>query len=217
MKHLVTGGAGFIGRWLVKELMANLGHEVVVLDDFSNSDPRNLSGLGDARALHVEKGSVADGPLLDRLWETYGPFDTIFHLAASIRVQDSINDPRTTFVNDVTGTFELMERARRQYFASNELPLDGDFRLEAVAGRLRRNAPRVVFMSTCMVYRRATGQAKMGEDHPTNPSSPYSASKISAENLVLSYHLTYGMAAKVLRCFNTYGPFQKQNLEGGVV
>jgi nucleoside-diphosphate-sugar epimerase len=76
--------------------------------------------------------------------------------------------------------------------------------------------PRLVFMSTCMVYDRAADRG-IAEDHPTRPASPYAASKIAAENLVLSYYHAYRMPAKVIRPFNTYGPFQKRNSEGGVV
>jgi nucleoside-diphosphate-sugar epimerase len=71
-------------------------------------------------------------------------------------------------------------------------------------------------MSTCMVYSRANDRG-IDESHPTKPVSPYGAAKIAAENLVLSYHHAYGMPTKVIRPFNTYGPFQKRNMEGGVV
>ncbi len=72
-------------------------------------------------------------------------------------------------------------------------------------------------MSTCMVYARAGGSRGISETHPTNPASPYAASKIAAENLALSYQRAYGLPVKVVRPFNTYGPFQKRNMEGGVV
>ena len=68
-----------------------------------------------------------------------------------------------------------------------------------------------------MVYDRAFGAALIEESHPTRPASPYGASKIAAENLVLSYGHSYGLSVAVARPFNTYGPFQKSNLEGGVV
>src|SRR5213078_3717499 len=64
---------------------------------------------------------------------------------------------------------------------------------------------------------RADGASGISEGHPTRPASPYAASKIAAENLTLSYEIAYGLPTKVLRPFNTYGPFQKRNLEGGVV
>lgn len=217
MKHLVTGGAGFIGRWVVSRLLQRSGDTIIVLDDYSNSHPRNLAEFEKHPALTIIKGSVTDRATLEKVWSQHGPFDTVYHLAASIRVQDSIDDPRTTFNNDVIGTFEVLECCRRQYFSANGIEMGKPFLLHEVQDRLKQAAPRVVFMSTCMVYARATHPEGIDEDHPVRPASPYGASKIAAENLALSYHLSYRMPVKVIRPFNTYGPFQKRNLEGGVV
>ena len=118
--------------------------------------------------------------------------DAVAHLAASISVQDSIDDPATTFENDVVGTFNLLEGARA-------------------------SGARVLFMSTCMVYDRASAPEGIGEAHPTRPASPYAASKIAGEALTLSYFHAYGLPTTVVRPFNTYGPFQRSVGEGGVV
>ena len=118
--------------------------------------------------------------------------DAVAHLAASISVQDSIDDPGTTFENDVVGTFNLLEGARA-------------------------SGARVLFMSTCMVYDRASTPAGIAETHPTKPASPYAASKIAGEALTLSYFHAYGLPTTVVRPFNTYGPFQRSVGEGGVV
>jgi UDP-glucose 4-epimerase len=162
------------------------------------------------------KGDVADGATLDRVWADAGPFDVVLHLAAKIRVQDSIDDPMPTFHSDVAGTMEVMERCRRQFYAANGLRWGEPFHLTQVEGRLTDLRPRVVFMSTCMVYSRANDRG-IDEAHPVKPVSPYGAAKIAAENLVLSYYHAYKLPAKVIRPFNTYGPFQKRNTEGGVV
>ena len=216
MKHLVTGGAGFIGRWLVK-LLLERGDGVVAFDDFSNSRRGNLAEFESNKQLAIVEGSVTDAAALQTLWKSHGPFDTVFHLAASIRVQDSIDDPRTTFRNDVAGTFEVLECCRRQFFEANGLIFGAPFHLHVAEPQLKLKAPRVVFMSTCMVYARAGGAQGISETHPTNPASPYAASKIAAENLALSYQRAYGLPVKIVRPFNTYGPFQKRNMEGGVV
>jgi nucleoside-diphosphate-sugar epimerase len=212
---LVTGGAGFIGRWVVRRLLAEAAR-VTVLDDFSNGRPENLAEFAGHAALKVVRGDVADGATLDRVWAERGPFDVVFHLAARVRVQGSIDDPRATFAADVTGTLELLERCRRQLFAANGLEVGRPFHLPEAEARLKDLRPRVVFTSSCMVYGRAQGGG-IGEAHPTRPASPYAAAKLAAENLVLSYHHAYRLPAKVLRPFNTYGPFQKRNTEGGVV
>jgi nucleoside-diphosphate-sugar epimerase len=118
--------------------------------------------------------------------------DAVAHLAASISVQDSIDDPATTFENDVVGTFQILEGARA-------------------------SGARVLFMSTCMVYDRASSPAGIAETDPTKPASPYAASKLAGEALTLSYWHAYGLPTTVVRPFNTYGPFQRSVGEGGVV
>jgi nucleoside-diphosphate-sugar epimerase len=75
----------------------------------------------------------------------------------------------------------------------------------------------MLFMSTCMVYDRASTPDGIGETHPTKPASPYAASKLSGEALTLSYHHAYGLPTTVVRPFNTYGPFQRSVGAGGVV
>src|SRR4029078_9430641 len=76
--------------------------------------------------------------------------------------------------------------------------------------------PRFAAMSTCMVYDLA-GDAAITEQHPYRPASPYAASKIASDMLALSYAHSYRMPSVVVRPFNTYGPYQKSNSEGGVV
>ena len=136
------------------------------------------------------EGDIKDRGVLEKVFA--GGFDLVYHLAASINVQDSIDDPRTTFDNDVTGTFNVLEECRRQGI-------------------------KMVFMSTCMVYERSLDEAGISEDHPVKPASPYAASKLSGEALTLSYYYAYGLPTVVVRPFNTYGPFQKSSGEGGVV
>lgn len=189
MRVLVTGAAGFIGRWVVAELVAR-GHTVLPVDNLAAGAEANLDEFrGLPGFLPFERGDVRDAAACRR-WTA--EVDAVAHLAASISVQDSIDDPATTFDNDVVGTFQLLEGARS-------------------------SGARFLFMSTCMVYDRAVTPEGIGEDHPTKPASPYAASKISGEALTLSYFHAYGLPATVVRPFNTYGPFQRSVGEGGVV
>jgi nucleoside-diphosphate-sugar epimerase len=189
MRVLVTGAAGFIGRWLVADLL-DRGHTVLALDNLVAGSRENLAGLAEhPNLLPLEVGDVRDAATCRRL---ASQVEAIAHLAASISVQDSIDDPATTFDNDVLGTFNLLEAARAQ-------------------------RARFLFMSTCMVYDRATTPDGIDEDHPTEPRSPYAASKLAGEALTLSYHHAYGLPTTVIRPFNTYGPFQRSVGEGGVV
>jgi nucleoside-diphosphate-sugar epimerase len=188
MRVLVTGAAGFIGRWVVGELLAG-GHDVLPIDNLVAGDTAALDEFGGHPAMRpFERGDVRDADACRR-W--LASVDAVAHLAASISVQESIDDPATTFENDVVGTFNVLEAAR----------LTG---------------ARVLFMSTCMVYDRADHDG-IDEEHPTRPASPYAASKLAGEALTLSYHHAYGLPTTVVRPFNTYGPFQRSVGEGGVV
>ncbi|WP_173918979.1 dTDP-glucose 4,6-dehydratase [Halobacillus sp. Marseille-Q1614] len=190
MNILVTGGAGFIGRWVVARLLED-GHQVWVLDDLSNGREENIKEFRKLPNFRkFIKGDIKDTTLIHDVF--LESFDICYHLAASINVQDSIDDPRTTFLNDVVGTFNLLEECKEQ-------------------------RTKFVFMSTCMVYDRATNQDGIKETAPIKTASPYAGAKVAAENMVFSYYHTYDLPVTVLRPFNTYGPYQKTGGEGGVV
>lgn len=210
MNILVTGGAGFIGRWVVKKLLED-GHTITALDNLSNGRLENIQEFLNNPNFKFINGDIQDERLLENIFKE--KFDIIYHLAASINVQDSIDDPRTTFYNDTVGTFNILERARIQMFGKNGR-MDGD---TWVIDCNEDTYPcKVVFMSTCMVYDMA-GDEGIDEIHPVKPVSPYGGAKIAAENMVLSYYNSYKLPTVVIRPFNTYGPFQKTGGEGGVV
>lgn len=189
MKVLVTGGAGFIGRWVVRRLL-NDGHTISVLDDLSNGSLANLDEFSKNPALTVKVGDIKNRKTLSALFTT--PFDLVIHLAANIIVQDSIDNPRKVFENDVIGTFNVLEEAKKI------------------------NA-RFAFMSTCMVYDTASAAGAISETHPTKAASPYAGAKLAGENMVQSYYHAYDLPTVILRPFNTYGPYQKSSGEGGVI
>ena len=189
MRVVVTGAAGFIGRWVVGELLER-GHTVVPIDNLSQGSEDNLAAFsGHERLEPLIVGDVRDADACRR-W--LAGADAVAHLAASISVQDSIDDPATTFDNDVVGTFRLLQAARE-------------------------HRTRFLFMSTCMVYDMASTPEGIDERHPVKPASPYAASKVSGEALTLSFFHAYGLPTTVVRPFNTYGPFQRSVGEGGVV
>jgi UDP-glucose 4-epimerase len=189
VRVLVTGAAGFIGRWVVGELLKR-DLEVLPVDNLVAGDVANLAEFeGRPGLLPFELGDVRDEEACRR-WTAQ--VDAVAHLAASISVQDSIDDPGGTFENDVVGTFRLLEGARA-------------------------SGARFLFMSTCMVYDQASAAGAIDENHPTKPASPYAGSKLSGEALTLSYWHAYGLPTMVVRPFNTYGPFQRSVGEGGVV
>lgn len=188
---LVTGGAGFIGRWVVSQLLRD-GHRVWVLDDLSNGRNENIEEFKDEpNFISFIRGDIKDMRILNHLFHQ-NKFDICYHLAASINVQDSIDRPKETFDNDVIGTFNILEQCKA-------------------------NNVKVVFMSTCMIYDRAINEEGIDEDNAVKPASPYAGSKLAAENMVLSYYYAYDLPVTVIRPFNTYGPFQKTGGEGGVI
>ncbi|GAB6173403.1 GDP-mannose 4,6-dehydratase [Paradesulfitobacterium aromaticivorans] len=190
MNMLVTGGAGFIGSWVVDGLL-QAGHDVWVLDNLANGSEENIREyLVHPHFRGFIQGDIRNQEILADLFQNQ--FHVCYHLAASINVQDSIDDPRTTFENDGVGTFNVLEACRQ-------------------------HKVKMVFMSTCMVYDRATNDSGIDEKAPVKPASPYAGSKIAGENLVLSYYYAYGLPVTVVRPFNTYGPRQKSSGEGGVV
>jgi len=187
MNFLVTGGAGFIGRWTVKKLL-DLNHNVWILDNLSNGSEGNVQEFKDKLSGFVI-GDIKDKQTLKELFKNN--FDVCLHLAAGINVQQSIDNPQETFDDNVVGTFNVLEESRK-------------------------NNVKFVFISSALVYRPMKDRP-INEEHPTWPSCVYAASKIAGESLVLSYYNAYKFPVVVLRPFTAYGPYQKTNGEGGVV
>jgi len=191
MVDLVTGGAGFIGRWVVKNLLSR-GRKVVVIDNLSNGRKENLEEFKEDPNLEeflVE--DIKDPHIIEKLFLEY-KFSKCFHLAAQINVQESLDYPERAFENNIIGTYNILEEARKYN-------------------------TKVILIGTCMVYDLADVDIAISEDHRIKPSSPYAGSKVAAEELALSYHYGLGLPVVILRPFNTFGPFQKTNMEGGVV
>ncbi|WP_050033589.1 dTDP-glucose 4,6-dehydratase [Halorubrum halophilum] len=185
----ITGAAGFIGRWVVAELL-DRGHTVYGLDDFSNGSERNIEEFRDDDAFHIYEGDVRSREDIGRLFEH--DVDACIHLAAEIDVQESLEDPGAHFESNVIGTQNVLEACR-----------EDDTRLGLIG--------------TCMVYDMVDSGAGISEDHPTKPASPYAGSKLAAEDLAEGYYHGYDLPVTILRPFNTYGPYQKTGMAGGVV
>ncbi len=191
MATLVTGGAGFIGRWIVKNLIQN-GKKVVVIDNLSNSIEENLKEFRNhPKFKEFVIQDVRNKKFIEKLFSKYN-FNSCFHLAAQIKVQESLEYPERSFENNVIGTYNILEAARK--FNT-----------------------KVILVGTCMVYDLADSNTPISEEHKIKPTSPYAGSKLAAEILALSYYYGYNLPIVILRPFNTYGPFQKANMEGGVV
>ena len=185
----VTGAAGFIGRWVVDELLGR-GYTVRGLDDLSNGSRRNVAEFESSGRCDLTIGDVSDRESVDELLD--GDIDACIHLAAEIDVQESLDDPQSHFETNVIGTERVLEACRAT-----------DTRLGLVG--------------TCMVYDMVDSEEGIDESHPVKPASPYAGTKLAAENIAESYYHGYGLPVTVLRPFNTYGPYQKTGMAGGVV
>lgn len=187
MKVLITGGAGFLGRWLVKRYLDE-GHQVVAFDDLSNGSEVNIQEFKQNDQFSFVKGNILDESTLASVFDGV---ELCIHAAAQINVQESLDNPKKSVDGNLLGTFLILEQCRK-------------------------NNVKVVLIGTCMVYDLA-GEKAISEGHPVKPASPYAATKLGAEELGLSYFYGYKLPVIILRPFNIYGPFQKSNMEGGVV
>ncbi len=191
MVILVTGGAGFIGRWVVKKLLSK-NYEIVIIDNLSNGSKANLSEFKNHSNLkELIYDDIRNQDIISKLFNKYN-FSICIHCAAQINVQESLDYPKRAFENNIIGTYNILEAA------------------------LNVNT-KVIIIGTCMVYDLADSNKPISEIHNIKPSSPYAGSKLAAEEFALSYYYGLKLPVVILRPFNTYGPFQKTNMEGGVV
>jgi UDP-glucose 4-epimerase len=172
MRMLITGGAGFLGTALANRLVED-GHTVLVLDDLSAGDPRRLNPN-----VLLTRGDVKDVP---KLWTLLQGVDCVYHLAARVRVPESIHYPSEYNEVNVGGTVAVMEAVR-----------DTGVR-------------RVVFTSSGALYGEQAHQP-IDEGQTPNPNSPYGVSKIAAEYYTLTLGALYDIETVSLRIFNAYGP-----------
>ena len=192
-RFLVTGGAGFIGSALVRQLIAQSDHSVLVVDKLTYA--ANLDALkpvaGDPRYAFV-RADIGDAAKMASVIEDYRP-DTIIHLAAESHVDRSIDGPADFMQTNVMGTFVLLQAALGYW--------------RTLTGA-RRDAFRFHHVSTDEVFGSLGETGFFNETTAYDPRSPYSASKAASDHLVNAWHHTYGLPVVISNCSNNYGLYQ---------
>lgn len=205
MKILVTGGAGFIGSNLIRQLIDKTSHYIVNLDKLSYAG--NISSL-DAYINHRHHSfaqvDLCDPAALREIFQTYQP-DAVMHLAAESHVDRSIDGPGDFIQTNILGTYNLLQAAREHWsFRISDAGVS-----ENPASALRKSAFRFLHVSTDEVYGSlGPNDPGFSETTPYSPHSPYSASKASSDHLARAWHDTYGLPVIVTNCSNNYGPYQ---------
>jgi dTDP-glucose 4,6-dehydratase len=179
-KILITGAGGFIGSHLTEQLVVK-GYEVKALVHYNSKNNWGwLESSGIKNEIEIVTGDIRD---YDSVYSSMKGCNTIFHLAALIGIPYSYISPKAYIETNITGTYNVLEAAK-QY-----------------------GVRQVLVTSTSETY--GTAQyVPINEKHPVIGQSPYSASKISSDQLSLSYYLSFSLPVKIVRPFNTYGPRQ---------
>lgn len=197
--YLVTGAAGFIGANYIKYLLKEFEDvRVVILDlltyaGYFGTIDKDI----DNERCFFYKGDIGNRALLDQLFQEYR-FDVVVNFAAESHVDRSISNPQLFLQTNILGTQSLLEAARTAW----------------VTGRDEQGYPtwrkgvRFHQVSTDEVYGSLGPEGFFTETTPLSPHSPYSASKASADMVVMAYHDTYKMPTSITRCSNNYGPYQ---------
>jgi dTDP-glucose 4,6-dehydratase len=193
MRILVTGGAGFIGSAVVRNILENTNDTVVNLDALTYAGNVESIPAGLMSAHYAfEQVDICNLSEVARVFAEHKP-DAVMHLAAESHVDRSIDGPAEFIHTNVLGTFNMLECAR-QYWQG--LPDDA------------KAAFRFHHISTDEVYGDLEGTDDLfTEETSYEPSSPYSASKASSDHLVRAWHRTYGLPVIVTNCSNNYGPY----------
>ena len=184
MKALVTGGSGFIGS-NVSKMLLDRGVEVVVYDNLSSGYYDNIKTLN----LTFIQGDILDK---DAVCKACEGVDVVFHLAASVGRQRSIDYPQLDSEINLVGTVNVLE------------------------GMRQNSVKKIVYSSSAAIF----GELQcpeIDENHPQNADSPYGVSKLAAEKMILAYADIYDIKAVCLRYFNIYGINQRYDLYGNVI
>lgn len=174
---LVTGATGFVGSWLVKELLACTANVTVLINERESGSMLLKEGID--RQTTVVEGALQEYAVVERAVESV---DTVFHLGAETLVGEALKDPLNTFESNIRGTYHLLEACRKR-----KTPFHA-----------------IVIASSDKAYG-DSATLPYTEETPLAGRHPYDASKSCTDLLALTYAETYGLPVRVARCGNIYG------------
>ena len=192
MRILVTGGAGFIGSGLVRRLIGESDHQVLVYDKLTYAGSRNnLASVAQSPRFRFVEADICDADAVARAMRDFDP-DIVTHLAAESHVDRSIDAPGSFVQTNIVGTYVLLQAALAHW-----------------RGLSSERAQRFRFhhISTDEVFGSLGPTGFFSETTPYDPRSPYSASKASADHLVSAWGHTFGLPILITNCSNNYGPY----------
>lgn len=187
MKMLITGGAGFIGLNFCHYIVNKYpNYDVVCLDKLTYaSSLESLNDIVENPKFKFVKGDICNESLIDELFRDEG-FNVVVNFAAESHVERSIENPSVFINSNVEGVRVLLDACKKYGVRFHQISTD-----EVYGGMLLSNS-----------------SDKFTEESVLKPSSPYSASKASADMIVMSYYKTYNLPVTISRCSNNFGPYQ---------
>ena len=193
LRILVTGGAGFIGSWLIKKLLDTTSSKIFNLDKLSYaSDLTLINNCANISNHHLLKVDLNNKKELKTAIEISNP-DIIFHLAAESHVDRSIDDSTPFIESNIVGTYNILEIAKYHWLNLN---------------KERRDKFRFLHVSTDEVFGSLGKKGKFNENTAYDPRSPYSASKACSDHLTSAWFHTYNFPVIRTNCSNNFGPYQ---------
>ena len=193
MKIIVTGGLGFIGSSVIRNLINKDDVQILNLDKSTYAaNPQYLDFLNNNNKYKFQQGDIADKELIEALLRDFKP-EVIMNLAAETHVDRSISNPVKFIKTNIIGTFNLLE-CTRNYLNSGSIEVPQNFKFHHI--------------STDEVFGSLGTTGLFDEFSQYKPSSPYSASKASSDHLVRAWNHTFGIPTIITNCSNNYGPNQ---------
>ena len=201
---LVTGGAGFIGSAVIRNIINHTQDNVLNVDKLTYAgNLESLSDVDQSPRYQFSQSDICDADKMAELFNEFQP-DIIMHLAAESHVDRSIDGPAEFIQTNIVGTYTLLEAART-YWAQLSETKQKEFRFHHIStDEVYGDLPTAVMSDK----KEATEALPLfTEETPYAPSSPYSASKASSDHLVRAWQRTFGLPVVITNCSNNYGPY----------